>query len=207
MRTLQVCLLFTLAISLAGCASLSKDQCLNGDWGQIGFVDGMRGLPPDQLNEHAKACSEYGVQTNFNQYMLGRSRGLINYCQPENAFNVGRAGQTGNVAACPPNMQYAFLFELRRGVEINQMESELEPLRTRISLNNSRIVRNDGRIGDIRNELRRNDLSNDARNALLNEFNRLVDEKNFLVRDNGFTQRDLDRRRDMIVMRLREFGK
>ncbi|MES2070583.1 MAG: DUF2799 domain-containing protein [Pseudomonadota bacterium] len=192
---------------MAGCASLSKDQCLNANWQQIGFADGKQGLPPDQLNEHAKACTEYGVQTNFEQYMLGRSRGLLNYCQPENAFNTGRAGRGENVAACPPNMQNAFLFEFRRGGEINQMEGELESLRSRISANNSRIYRNDGRIGDIRNELRRTDLSTDTRNALLNEFNRLVDEKNSLIRDNGYVQRDMDRRRDMIMMRLREFGK
>ncbi|MES2106873.1 MAG: DUF2799 domain-containing protein [Pseudomonadota bacterium] len=207
MHPFSTYLLLTLLGSMAGCASLSKDQCLNGNWQQIGFADGTRGLPPDQLNEHAKACSEYGVQTNFEQYMLGRSRGLINYCQPQNAFNIGRAGQGENMAACPPNMQDAFLFEFRRGGEINQMESELEALRSRISANNSRIYRNDGRISDIRNELRRTDLSNEARNALLNEFNRLVDEKNFLIRENGFVQRDADRRYDTIVMRLREFGK
>jgi hypothetical protein len=197
----------TLLSSIAGCASLSKDQCLNGNWQQIGFADGTRGLPPDQLDEHAKACAEHGVQTNFDQYMLGRSRGLINYCQPENAFNIGRAGQAENVAACPPNMQNTFLFEFRRGGEINQMESELEPLRSRISANNSRVVRNDSRINDIRNELRRTDLSSDARNALLNEFNRLLDEKNALIRDNAFMQRDFNRRRDMIALRLQEFGK
>ncbi|WP_188566176.1 DUF2799 domain-containing protein [Undibacterium terreum] len=159
-----------LASSIAGCASLSKDQCLNGNWQQIGFNDGLRGLTPQQLDEHAKACAEYGVQTNFDQYMLGRSRGLLNYCQPQNAFNVGRAGQGENVAACPPNMQNDFVFEFRRGQEINQMESELESIRSRVVLNNSRISRNDGRIYDIRNELRRTDLSNDARAALLNEF-------------------------------------
>ena len=207
MHPFRTYLLLTLLGSMAGCASLSKDQCLNGNWQQIGFADGTRGLPPDQLNEHAKACSEYGVQANFEQYMLGRSRGLITYCQPQNAFNIGRAGHGENMAACPPNMQDAFLFEFRRGGEINQMESELEALRSRISVNNSRIYRNDGRISDIRNELRRTDLSSEARNALLNEFNRLVDEKNFLIRDNGFVQRDADRRYDMIVMRLREFGK
>ncbi|WP_268237238.1 hypothetical protein [Undibacterium terreum] len=37
--------------------------------------------------------------------------------------------------------------------------------------------------------------------------NKLVDEKNLLVRDNGFMLRDMDRRRDMIALRLREFGK
>lgn len=195
------------AIALGGCASLSKDQCMGGDWQQIGFMDGSKGLPSQELDKHAKACAEYGVQPNLEPYLVGRSKGLLNYCLPASAFDQGRAGNGENVAACPPAMQAAFVTEYRRGAEIHAMESELANLRARLTSNDSDIRSNNRRIGDIRNALDKSELGADARKNLLNEFNRLVNDNNNLSRENSYLRRDADRHYEMVLMRLRDFGR
>ncbi|MFM9438197.1 hypothetical protein ACFDR9_005300 [Janthinobacterium sp. CG_23.3] len=207
MRLLHLPLLLAGALALGGCASLSKDQCLGGDWRQIGFYDGIKGLPSAELDKHAKACAEYGVQTDFERYHAGRSKGLLNYCQPESAFQEGRAGRADNVAACPPNLQRDFHGEYRRGAEIYAMESQIANLRSQLSSNDDNIRSNNRRIHDIRTALDRSDLGADARKNLLSEFNRLVNDNNAMTRDNGYLHRDLDRRYDMLRLRLRDFGR
>ena len=46
------------AALLAGCTTMSKDQCLAGAWGEKGYADGAAGYPISRLDDHAKACAE-----------------------------------------------------------------------------------------------------------------------------------------------------
>ncbi|TFW09380.1 hypothetical protein E4K72_06350 [Oxalobacteraceae bacterium OM1] len=66
---------------------------------------------------------------------------------------------------------------------------------------------NDERIAAIRAELGRSDVPGDRRGSLLNEYNRLVDQKNLIGRDNGFLYRDVDRLQLELQAKLREFGR
>jgi hypothetical protein len=192
---------------LAGCASLSKEECLASNWQQIGYKDGLEGQTVNRLDDHIKACAEYGITPVADQYYAGRSQGLLNYCQPASAFDLGRKGWDNNVAACPPDMQNTFLQEYSKGREINDLENTLNSIRSNINNNVYRINVINDRINGINNELRRTDLSNDARTALLNEYNRILNEKNNLGRDNDYLQRDADRQYDLVRMRLRDFGR
>lgn len=80
------------ALTLAGCATLSEDECLIGDWRQIGFTDGASGKTADILRNHGKACARFGVGTDYELWRAGYEAGLDVYCTPENAFAEGARG-------------------------------------------------------------------------------------------------------------------
>jgi hypothetical protein len=195
------------ALLLSGCASLSPEQCRHADWRQIGFTDGASGLSAARINEHAKACAEVGVRPNLDDYLGGREQGLHNYCRPENGFAVGRSGNAANVADCPEHLKFAFLDQYRYGQQVHLVEEDLARRRSRLYHNNSQIRRNNERIADIREQLARKDLPDERRTALLNDFNRLVEQKNALGRENAFLLAESDRLAFHLQMQLRELGR
>jgi len=195
------------SVVLAGCASLSPEQCRQADWRQIGFADGTSGVSAARINDHAKACAEVGVRPNLDDYLHGREQGLRNYCQPENGFAVGRSGGSPNAADCPEYLKYAFLEQYRHGHQVHLMEEDLAQRRSRIYQNNSQIRRNNERISKIRDELAKKDLPEERRSALLNDYNRLVDQKNAIGRENAFLLIEADRLQFHLQMKLQEIGR
>jgi hypothetical protein len=79
---------------LAGCASLSEEQCRAGDWRGIGFADGAQGRAPDHVERHQKACAKVGIAPDVQAWLAGRQEGLARYCTPSNAYDEGRRGRT-----------------------------------------------------------------------------------------------------------------
>ena len=60
---------------LAACASMGRNECVNANWYAIGLEDGARGSALERLGEHRRACAEYGVAPNADQYSEGTRRG------------------------------------------------------------------------------------------------------------------------------------
>jgi hypothetical protein len=199
-------LLLLPALMIAGCATLSPDQCRHADWRQIGFADGAGGASATRINDHAKACAEVGVRPDLDAYLRGREQGLVNYCRAENGFSIGRGGSAANAADCPESMKLAFLDHYRRGQQIHFLESDLAQRRSRIYENNDRMRRNNERIVRIREELRKRDLPDEQRKALLDDFERFVERKNAAGRENDFLVREVDRLQFHLQMKLREAG-
>lgn len=98
-------LLLTAAVltGLTGCATLSKQECLIGNWQAIGFADGAAGRTPDYLNNHNKACAKVGVATDYRAWEQGRKEGLKQYCTETNAYQIGRRGAQMS-PVCPANV-------------------------------------------------------------------------------------------------------
>ena len=61
-----------LCATLGGCASLSKDECLNADWQDIGVRDGANGQPEEYLIQHSTACAKVGVTPDRTRWLAGR---------------------------------------------------------------------------------------------------------------------------------------
>ena len=194
------------AMLLAGCATLTPEQCRHADWRQIGFSDGAGGASAARINDHAKACAEAGVKPDLDSYLRGREQGLTTYCRAENGFTVGRGGGYANAADCPESMKYAFMEQYRRGQQIHLIESDIAHRHSRIHQNNSRMVRDNERIAWIRGELRKKDLPDEQRKALLDEFERVVEHKNAISRENAFLVAEADRLQFHLQMQLREAG-
>lgn len=192
---------------LAGCASLSPQQCMRADWRQIGFTDGTDGVSAARINDHAKACAEVGVRPDLDMYLRGREEGLYRYCQPEKAFSVGRNGGVPNSADCPEHLKASFMDGYRQGYQVHMVEQDLSERRARIYRNNSLIRRDNERIAEIREELSKKELPDDRRKALLHDFNRLVEEKNYVGSENVRQMVESDRLQAYLNMLLRDVGR
>lgn len=121
--------------SLVGCSSLSKNECMRGDWQTVGYQDGSKGyIAGDRMNSHNKACNEYGVHVNRSVYLQGYQSGLIAYCTPHKGFEVGLHGNYyGNV--CPKNLEYKFMQGLVIGKEANLYQREIDAIEEKIKVN------------------------------------------------------------------------
>ncbi len=110
---------------LAGCATLSKQECLVGDWQAIGYNDGVAGYHSDRLASHTKACAKASVAPDYQAWERGRKLGLQQYCTINNAYNIGRRGsQLNNV--CPITMANTLQTANQKGLDYYALNSQLD---------------------------------------------------------------------------------
>ncbi|WP_394124788.1 DUF2799 domain-containing protein [Psychrobacter nivimaris] len=110
---------------LAGCATLSKQECLIGDWQAIGYNDGVAGYHSDRLASHTKACAKASVAPDYQAWERGRKLGLQQYCTINNAYNIGRRGrQLNNV--CPIAMANTLQTANQKGLDYYALDSQLD---------------------------------------------------------------------------------
>lgn len=115
-------LLLGVSIGLAGCTTLSRDECAGGDWHKIGFQDGNDGQPLDRFNRHVKACGRDGAPPNRALYLEGRQQGIAAYCTAVRGYREGALGQTYH-GVCPSATATAFLNGFNLGRRIHQTEA------------------------------------------------------------------------------------
>jgi len=126
-------------LSLVGaCASLTPEQCTNGDWRSIGYNDGVRGRLESYISRHFDACEKVGVVPDTAAWLSGRAAGLPLYCTPQNAYNVGRSGRDLS-PVCPASQQNSLYQSWDWGQEyyiltqeISDLEDEQQEIERRI---------------------------------------------------------------------------
>lgn len=120
-RLLPYGLLLGYVLCLAGCATLSKEECLRGDWYRIGWHDGARGYTQERLAQHVEACQEYRILPAQHVYVQGRQAGLAVYCTPQNGYIVGEAG-ADYAGVCPEAQDEAFRRAYLQGYVVHASE-------------------------------------------------------------------------------------
>lgn len=126
--------LFTILFGVllaSGCATLSKRDCLEGDWERVGRQDGTEGYTRARFQKHGEACAEYGVVPDRSKYEAGYKDGIAVYCTPSNGFRMGKQGGIYQ-SVCPAALEGAFLSRYRAGREIYQVEQQLQGLTQRM---------------------------------------------------------------------------
>ncbi len=132
MHIAKIALLLFFSLFIASCASLSKEECLGGDWFNIGYSDGQSGLRISQLSEHREACAEYHVVPDTQAYKQGREEGLLRYCTPENALQEGLSGNPYR-GVCSIGVEASFLKQHRIGMAIYDLQQEINQHKSRIA--------------------------------------------------------------------------
>lgn len=146
-----------LLCGLAGCASLSKSECLNASWEDIGIRDGANGQPEEYLIQHSTACAKVNVVPDRGAWLHGREKGLERFCVPHRAYQLGEYGSGFDVGICRNFDQERLQDAYQKGHEVHRLSDELGSI--------------DGEIRDINVRLedkdKENPLGKKERDALM----------------------------------------
>lgn len=81
-----------IAALVAGCATLSENECLVADWRALGYTDGSNGATPARFDQYRRDCAEFGVVPDLDAWRAGHAEGLELFCRPDRAYQLGRSG-------------------------------------------------------------------------------------------------------------------
>lgn len=126
-------------VALSGCASLSKSECLNANWEDIGVRDGANGEPEEYLINHSTACAKVNVVPDRGAWLHGRDRGLERYCLPHRMYSLGEYGSGFDAGICRNFDQERLVDAYEKGREVkrrsgilSEIDAELRDIRTRL---------------------------------------------------------------------------
>lgn len=176
---------------LAGCASLSKDECLYADWRAIGYEDGARGYHAARIADHREACAKHGVTPNLDAYEMGRLEGLGEYCRPQNGYRLGARGTYYN-GVCPEAYEAAFTAAYQEGKEVYGLSQQVNAKQRELNSLQSEYDGIEEAIGCHQDEIIADGVDPRRRLRLLSEIMRLKDEQQALADDIAETEYDLE---------------
>ncbi len=152
---------------ISGCSTLSKGECVEADWYEIGFRDGRSGKPRSVLDSHRESCKKHGISPNREHYYTGRAKGINMYCTPENGFLVGKQGGYYK-QVCPIHAEQDFLNSYNIGKEIYDINRD--------------IVKTESQIEKLENELDKKETKKERRIRIREEI-RTLDRKHKELRE------------------------
>ena len=177
MKTLKI-VTISLILTTTGCASLSREDCLYGDWFGIGITDGREGAIASNFVRHQDACRSHGVEPDKAQYLAGREQGLQQYCQLDNAIDIGLRGIRYQ-SVCPTALDVAMRRYNDTAYQVYQQRKSLKDL--------------DEPLASKEKSLQDKKLSDKARQVIRDEI-RSLDRKRPYLRDDLYSvEQQLDR--------------
>ncbi len=182
MRPLLLMSALASTLLLAGCETMSKEACLQGDWAGVGFKDGEAGRPQSRLDDHAKACAKTGVAPDPAPYFAARDQGLKLYCTPQRGFQEGRQGN-GYADVCPDRTEGGFLAAYADGKLVHAAASRLSEAESERDSADRRAEKRDREARGVEDELRNPKLTDEQKHELRDRLNRLRSEQRGAVED------------------------
>ena len=152
--------------SLGGCASLSKSECMNANWEDIGIRDGANGQPEEYLIQHSTACAKVNVVPDRGAYLHGREQGLERFCVPHRAYQLGEYGNGFDVGICRNFDQDRLQVAYEKGRDVNQRSNELANIDNEIRSINTRLEGAD-KNKDDKDQDKQQPLTKKERDALI----------------------------------------
>ena len=194
------------ALALASCVTMTKDQCLAGAWSEVGYRDGSEGYPMSVLEDHVKACAEYGVAPDMVAYRSARADGLNGYCRWERAFQEGRDGDDYH-GVCTPAQEEEFLPAYRDGQLVYAADQALANARSSVESLDTRLEELDDKITAKQAEARADGLTDEQRDVIRNRIQEIRRERADTEREWRRAQNAIDdAERDVRDVRRRFLG-
>ena len=135
----RICVAAAAALWLGGCASMSEEECLLGDWYTVGFADGARGAQAETVGRYRRECAQHGVTVDVATWQDGRAAGLVEFCQPQRGFNLGSRG-TQYTGVCPDDLEPEFVAAYRVGSTLHSLRSAVNEVDRRIRTREDELV-------------------------------------------------------------------
>lgn len=134
---MRALLLVAACAVLASCASVSREECLAGDWQAIGLRDGAAGREgAAQFSRHQGACAKVDVVPDQSAWARGYAEGIARYCTPTVGLEEGLAGRTYR-GVCPVATQARFLEGFNIGRAVHDQREVIARIDREISSLNS----------------------------------------------------------------------
>ncbi|MEQ8656419.1 MAG: DUF2799 domain-containing protein [Hyphomicrobiales bacterium] len=144
------------ALLLASCATLSREECLRGDWHQIGVQDGQRGHELTRIDRHRSACRDTPVNIDEGAYQAGRDIGLVSYCTPVSGYHVAAEGDRYS-DVCPVTSEAQFLQGYILGEQVYRAEQAIADAERRVWNLESRLNGKRDEIKELRTSIAASD--------------------------------------------------
>jgi hypothetical protein len=93
---------------LAGCAVMSKDDCLKADWRELGRRDASQGLTIERFTARADACRKNDLGADPAAYAAGHGDGQRAYCTGELGENDATLGKVSAPLCAPVPLGNAY---------------------------------------------------------------------------------------------------
>lgn len=124
MGALKLLSALLVATVISGCATMNETECMNADWQETGYADGINGEDRDHLQRRTEACAKHGITPLRDEYHEGYEHGLEDFCTSENGYEKGRRGYNYK-GICPQNLEGIFLLGYNEGRILYDMEQRL----------------------------------------------------------------------------------
>lgn len=183
MKALSVMMLAFAAVLLAGCASMSQDECLTADWYAIGYEDGASGQATTRIGSHREACAKHGITPDLRDYQDGHDEGLLSFCTAQSGFNRARAGYQYS-GICPPSLEPEFMDGYIAGRQIYTVNSELNTLESEQRSNDNELRRLNQRLVEKEAALFAASTPEDQRRSLYDEIGLMKEQRGNLNQRN-----------------------
>ena len=164
---------------LASCEtpSMSEDQCLTVDWNQKGYSDGAAGYGHSRLDDHIKACAEFGVVADSTTYYAAMDQGRRVYCTQANGFRAGAGGNGSSNGFCPADLEQDYLFGYADGQVVWAAYQRVSDAQNRVNEAYSRANQLKNDIEFEEGQLEDETLTDEQRDATRQRLRRLRNDR------------------------------
>lgn len=150
------------AAALMGCASLSKNECLQANWHELGWRDGNQGKPRSLFQKHADACVKHGIRAEKTEYFRGRDDGLMNFCTYDKGLSQGKSGKSYHYV-CPPELEVSFLAGYNKGRKVHEYHRKVTALENKLKMIDAEIQKKEellysSKVGKERRSILRSEI-------------------------------------------------
>lgn len=163
-------LLFICVCLISSCSTMSKDECRQANWNDIGKKDGVRGKVLSRFDDYEKSCVKAGITADKATYETGRNEGLKSYCKITSGYGEGEKGSIYN-NVCSGFDEPTFLKGYKLGSELYGYTKAMNDTNARIEKLDKDVQTMQDEIKTMQSELGKEGISYQERQTKVDLIN------------------------------------